>query len=105
VCTTRESHGRSDRLLIFEGYATALFPVTCRGPNRKHPKILRNVFRTLVDMYGSHGCESDVSRPAGRQSASEGSNPVNYEGESVNRSQIEVNGCNGRNRFSMCITR
>jgi hypothetical protein len=30
---------------------------------------------------------------------------VLYEGESVNRSQIELKSSNGRNRFSMCISR
>jgi hypothetical protein len=33
-----------------------LFSISCRGPNRKHSKILLHLLHTLASMYGIRGC-------------------------------------------------
>jgi hypothetical protein len=35
-------------------------PISYCGPKREHPKILWNLAHNLTNMYGSHGCLSDM---------------------------------------------
>lgn len=38
------------------------FPVSYNKPNREHPQTLWNSLHTHGNIYGSHGCQSDIHR-------------------------------------------